>query len=89
MADSPDKKSYLDINELIARTGMSRATVWRLKDAGKIPFYQPGGKGCRVTFPEDAIERDEVRNSAQSKDDSSERLPGPQPNWMASSKSNQ
>lgn len=88
MSDPQDRKSYLDIEELIARSGLSRATIWRLKRAGKIPFFQPGGKNGRVKFPEDAIElagRCEMRSSGRddSESASSERLPGPLPEWRS------
>lgn len=90
MGDSQDKTSYLDIDELIVRAGLSRATIWRLKRAGKIPFFQPGGKGGRVKFPEDAIEpagRCETPSSVpdDAESVSSERLPGPRPQWMSPS----
>ncbi len=38
------EKAYLDINELSARTGLSVATLHRLKNNGRIPCYQPSGK---------------------------------------------
>jgi predicted DNA-binding transcriptional regulator AlpA len=87
MPENQDGRSYLDIDELIVRTGLSRATIWRLKRDGKIPFYQPGGKGGRVVFPEDAIEcasRCKTSDSSRDNDEhiSSERLPGPRPKWM-------
>ena len=85
MAEPQDKKSYLDIDELIVRTGMSRATIWRLKRDGKIPFFQPAGKGGRVMFPEDAIEHaltGETPDSVKDNGGSPGRLPGPQPRWM-------
>ena len=90
MADSQDKMSYLDINQMVARTGLSRATIWRLKKDGKIPFYQPGGKNGRVTFPSDALERSgqsETPAISQVTADKSspETLPGPRPQWMSSS----
>ena len=90
MSDAQDKMSYLDIKELVAITGLSEATIWRLKRAGKIPFFQPGGKGGRVKFPENAIElasRSETPSSvgADKENASSERLPGPQPKWMSHS----
>ncbi len=93
MSAPQDKKSYLNIGELIARTGLSRATIWRLKRAGNIPFFQPGGKGGRVKFPEDAIElagQCETPNSVRHDDESVslERLPGPQPQWMSPSSTN-
>jgi predicted DNA-binding transcriptional regulator AlpA len=94
MGDSQDKRPYLDIDELIVRSGLSRATIWRLKRAGKIPFFQPGGKGGRVKFPEDALEqagRCEVPSSVPDDDESvlSKRLPGPRPQWMSPSKRKQ
>lgn len=86
MTDSQHNNSYLNIDELVARARLSKATVWRLKRSGKIPFFQPGGKGSRVMFPVDAIEQAMPKNIAnlpQGDDDSSTRLPGPQPNWMS------
>lgn len=93
MVDSQDKKSYLDIGELVAHTGLSEATIWRLKRAGRIPFFQPAGKGGRVKFPEDAIESaglTAVRSAPRVVDDPhpSERLPGPLPKWMSPDKQN-
>lgn len=93
MAPSQDPKSYLDVNELVALTGLSEATVWRLKRAGKIPFYQPGGRGGRVKFPVDAIEvaaQETQPEPPSAVDDSGspERLPGPIPKWMSSRPNN-
>jgi predicted DNA-binding transcriptional regulator AlpA len=88
MANSSDKNFYLDISELVARTGLSEATIWRLKPDGKIPFFQPGGKGTRVKFPDNAIEQLErsgtatPMNSNTAENTSSERLPVPPPKWM-------
>ncbi|MBC8351230.1 MAG: hypothetical protein H8E66_04545 [Planctomycetes bacterium] len=80
MADSQDKSSYLDIDDLVIG-----------KKAGKIPFFQPGGKSGRVKFPENAIEfsiQSETPRSSSGDNESSlaERLPGPQPGWMSPSK---
>lgn len=87
MPDSQNEKSYLDVDELVARTGLSEATIWRLKRAGKIPFYQPGGKGGRVKFPADALEVAGLKNQADSTtstdSDAPDRLPGPIPKWMS------
>ena len=84
------EKRYLNIKELVEQANVSSATIWRLKAAGKIPFYQPGGKGCAVRFPLDAIER-AVEASlpaprARQDDSSAERLSGPQPDWMNTSR---
>lgn len=78
---------YVNKQELAARTGFSPATIQRLKDRGLIPFYQPGGKGSRVTFPSNAIERlaaDEqggMSSGAPFAEQSRTRIPGPQPRW--------
>lgn len=79
-------KAYLDINELSTRTGLSPATLHRLKDRGRIPYYQPSGKGGRLLFPPDAIERISATHE-QSRSDSSEtgprkHLSGRCPAWM-------
>ena len=60
--DQPDgdgnarRRRYITREQLVADTGLSVATVQRLKRSGKIPFFQPGGPGTRVLFPTDAIE---------------------------------
>ena len=87
MNESRDKRSYLDINQLVTRTGLSPATLWRLKRSGKIPYYQPGGKGSRVKFPEDAIEQilqlESPESAPYGNDKLPPQLPGPQPGWMS------
>lgn len=86
-SESQYTKSYLDITELVVRTGLSEATIWRLKRAGKIPFYQPAGKNGRVKFPANALELAEQPErstpQAPAEENQPERLPGPQPTWMS------
>lgn len=76
----------LTIQELSARCRLSTSTLHRLKDQGKIPFYQPAGKRGRLLFPLDAIERAAgVGNQpapASSPADDHPRLSGPPPAWM-------
>jgi predicted DNA-binding transcriptional regulator AlpA len=87
MTEPQINNQALNIDELVERSGLSEATIWRLKNAEKIPFYQPGGKGSRVTFPPDALERN---YSAQNPDEPSGNEPsssstintGPKPDWM-------
>lgn len=45
------------LEELAAYGGLSESTIHRLKRAGKIPYFQPAGKGGRVLFPADALEK--------------------------------
>jgi hypothetical protein len=47
----------LTVQEPSANSRLSVATIHRLKGQGKIPFYQPAGKGGRLLFPADAIRR--------------------------------
>jgi excisionase family DNA binding protein len=56
-ADCADiQRHTLSIAELSQLTGASESTIRRLKDAGQIPFSQPGGPRCRMFFPPDALE---------------------------------
>ena len=86
-------RRYLNIEELSAQTGLSLASIHRLKKQGKIPFYQPAGKGGKLLFPPDAIERaagtesPSVKESdpvATTEDSPRPRLSGPCPAWMKS-----
>ena len=54
MAD--DNAQLVTIEELSEHSRLSIATIHRLKRAGKIPFFQPSGKGGRLLFPANAIE---------------------------------
>ena len=78
-------KSYIDIHQLTTRTGLSVATIHRLKAQGKIPFFQPAGKGGKLLFPPDALERAPGPTPPAAQLGSSEpqgRLSGPAPAWM-------
>jgi excisionase family DNA binding protein len=88
MAEAQDKTDYIDIVELSVRTGLSKSTLWRLKRAGRIPFYQPGGETCAVLFPPDAIEQaTRPAASDHGHDHGSKQLSGPRPAWMNSNHS--
>ena len=82
-----DAQLPLTIKELSQRSRRSVSTLNRLKKAGLIPYFQPGGKGTLVTFPPDAIERACAATasglSVQSPGDTSHpKLSGPQPKWL-------
>ena len=47
----PESRLYLTVDELSARTGLSLSSLHRLKKQGRIPFFQPAGKGGRLLFP--------------------------------------
>ena len=82
------EKAYVDIKELRARTGLSLSTLHRLKTNGKIPCYQPAGKGGRLLFPANAIERcatataQEQTTLEPSASEPRDHLSGRRPNWM-------
>ena len=83
MNGAKEEKRHLNINELSKRSGLSATTIWRLKKDGKIPFFQPGGKGHKVCFPADAVEQ-AVKNQppSNSAGQGKARLSGPCPAWM-------
>jgi predicted DNA-binding transcriptional regulator AlpA len=87
-----DEQSYIDVEQLIASTKLSRATIWRLKKADQIPFIQPGGKGSRVLFPKNAIEQAKQGESMASAKNGlgrpEERIPGSGPEWKKKQKRN-
>lgn len=77
----------LTIKELSVLCRLSLPTLHRLKRDGKIPFYQPAGKGGRLLFPSDAIERatKAVGLPAAHPSGSQEAPPhlsGPVPSWL-------
>jgi len=83
-----DDQLPLTIEELSQRSRLSVSTLNRLKKAGLIPFFQPGGKGTRVTFPPDAIERACAATAADQAVSAAQvatlpkKLSGPPPKWL-------
>jgi hypothetical protein len=55
VSNAGTERKFLNKQELIAQTGLSGPTIERYKKAGRIPYFQPGGRGARVLFPIDAI----------------------------------
>lgn len=55
-ASRMDAAQLLTIEEFIAKSRLSVSTIHRLKRQGKIPYFQPAGKGGKLLFPPDAIE---------------------------------
>jgi excisionase family DNA binding protein len=76
-------RDYVTIQELSVRTGASLATLHRLKRAGKISYYQPGGKGHLLRFPIDAIEQAIQQANTAPQVATPQKLSGPRPAWMA------
>lgn len=83
----PSTPKFLTLQELAQASRLSIATLHRLKQRGVLPYFQPSGKGGRLLFPRDAIERAAaaVDGDAASTPrlDSDRRGPaGPKPKWM-------
>ena len=52
-----EQRKYIDIGELVARTGMSESTVRRRVRDGSLHAVQLGGKGKKLLFAVDALDR--------------------------------
>lgn len=78
---------YISKAELARRTGLSPETIARLVKNSSIPYWQPGGKRCRILFPVSILNTlstppaaaPAVTGGASSP---APKLPGPAPRWM-------
>lgn len=94
MPDDPvgAEPQLLTFSEFRAHSRLSPATIHRLKDAGKIPFVQPAGKGGKLLFPINAIELmatpqlDRPSAPAAASGGDGGRLSGPRPKWTQAPK---
>jgi len=78
--ENRDLRKYLLIQELSATSGYSVTQLRRLARAGRIPFFQPGGKGGKLLFPPDAIEKSgQTHPEPQA---TGMPLAGRRPSWM-------
>ena len=78
-----DGRRYLTIKELSEQSGFSVTQIRRWVAAGKIAYFQPGGKGGKLRFPPDTLER---RSAEEPFDNDAEEeilLPGRRPKWMS------
>jgi excisionase family DNA binding protein len=73
-------KSLITLAELSQTSGVSSSTIRRLVENKRIPYCQPSGKGGKLWFPPDAIERTPPAPNADSAIPS--RLSGKKPGWM-------
>ena len=77
------ERKYLTIKELSNLTGFSVTQLRRMASAGRIPCHQPGGKGGKLLFSPDAIEKCGSSDSQSTpNDDLANRLSGRSPAWM-------
>lgn len=72
---------YLTIKELSEDSGFSVTQIRRLVAAEKIAFFQPGGKGDKLLFPPDALERCNSENPFAHENEGEKPLPGRRPKW--------
>ncbi len=84
----PIDTRLLTLKEYCGVTRLSPATIHRLIKAGKLPCYQPSGKGGKLLFPANAIELAASPASApsappKSHSVGSQRLSGPAPKWQS------
>ncbi len=59
-----DERRYFALKELARISGVSEVTLRRYWRDGKITGFQPGGRGSRVLFPRDALERNQAPSTA-------------------------
>lgn len=51
------RRDFLSVQEFVRSSGLSASTVRRRVRDGSLPNCQPGGSGCRVLIPADALDR--------------------------------
>lgn len=82
------ERLYLTVKEFCRLTSMSASTLKRLRDKGKLPFLQPGGKRTRVLIPRNALELNSQQGESGLPSQSTPKpnepncIPGPMPRWM-------
>ncbi len=85
MHNAQGNHGLVDIKALSVASGYSVAQLRRLARAGRIPCYQPAGKGGKLLFPPDAIQRSGQQSPAEPSASTKQQLSGPRPHWMAQS----
>ena len=71
----------VDAKALADLFGCSISTIYRLSKSGRIPSYQPGGKGHMVRFSPkslDTLKPECFENNSNAED----KISGPKPKWM-------
>ncbi len=78
-------ENNLTAKDIAEALGVSRETVYRMKQQGHIPYFQPGGKRHFVRFPESVLHTlTETTASTTSGNEITEKpIPGPKPKWLA------
>jgi len=51
-----NNRDFLNVKELVAKTGFPESAIWTLKRQGRIPYLQPAGPRGKVLFPPDALD---------------------------------
>ena len=92
-----NRLEYLKLKDFVARSGLSESTVRRRVRDGSLTAVQVGGKGKKLLFPVDGLERIHARGEtsqlvnetehtsfSQSPGASAEIPSGPRPRWARS-----
>jgi hypothetical protein len=90
MDAAQQQKDFVDIQQLSQRSGRAVSSLRRDVRKGKLEAFQPGGRGGKLLFRSDAIQRCKaVAVEAQSATPHSPgHLPGRRPAWMVQASSN-
>lgn len=84
-ADPGTEPILLDLEQFCRRVSLSASTVRRLVKAGRIPFFQPAGKGGKLLFPSDALQQAGLSKASPPSAPPPSVRSGRQPGWMKSS----
>lgn len=91
MRETQSEGAYVTTDELSKILRLSKSTIHRLRAAGKIPCFQPGGSGHRILYSIsevlDAFRTDTTSvptgpDKATCQDRDQTHLTGRKPNWM-------
>lgn len=82
---TPATEKKLTATELAEALGVSPSTVYRLKQAGRLPCFQPGGKHHFIRFPESLLQTvtEATPDSTTGKSMTHKAISGPTPKWLA------
>jgi hypothetical protein len=81
MEASPNRKEFLTIKELSVIADRSITSLRRDVKRGALEAFQPAGRGGKLLFRRDALEKCKL-SAGQTAPSNSKQLPGRRPTWM-------